>query len=117
MLATCHCTRCRKVGTSTFVLAKRETFAWVAGEEMVTCFEPGEPYKYARCFCRTCGTSLGEVTSTADSFPVAAHCLDSETGLEVRFHEFVAEKPAWFVIGDNAKQFDGHPSPSPSSRP
>jgi hypothetical protein len=32
-----------------------------------------------------------------------------EVELENAFHEFVSEKPDWFKIGDNAKQFDGHP--------
>lgn len=109
MMATYHCSRCRKVGASTFVFVRRDTFAWVTGEDNVSCFEPTAPYKYARCFCRTCGTALGEINSTEDSFPVAANCLDSDTGLRVRFHEFVAEKPEWLEIGDHAKQFEGHP--------
>ncbi|MBN8814839.1 MAG: GFA family protein [Sphingomonas sp.] len=109
MMATCHCSRCRKLGASTFVFVKRETFRWIAGDDAVVRFQPVAPYKYTRAFCGTCGTALGEVGSDADSFPIAADTLDVDPGVRVRFHEFVAEKPAWVMICDDAKQFDGHP--------
>jgi hypothetical protein len=68
MMATCHCSRCRKLGASAFVFIRRETFRWIA----------------------------------ADVFEV-------DPGLRVRFHEVVAEKPLRVTIGDNVKQFAGHP--------
>ena len=111
MMGTCHCTRCRKVGASTFVFVRKEDLIWIQGRDQVQLFESASPYKYGRCFCRVCGTSLGEILSEADSFPIAANALDSELGLRNRFHEFVAEKPAWYAICDDAKQFDGHPDP------
>ncbi len=109
MMATCHCSRCRKVGASTFVFVKREDLRWLAGQDHVERFEPGAAYTYARCFCRICGTALGEILSDSDSFPIAANALDVEPSIRNRFHEFVAEKPAWYEIGDDAKRFDGHP--------
>ena len=112
MMGTCHCTRCRKVGASTFVFVKKEDLKWIQGRDHVQLFEPVSPYKYGRCFCRICGTSLGEILSEADSFPIAVNVLDSELSLRPRFHEFVAEKPSWYEICDDAKQFDRHPAPS-----
>ena len=112
MMATCHCTRCRKVGASTFVFVKKDDLTWVQGRDQVRRYEPVVPYTYPRCFCGTCGTSLGEILSEDDSFPIAANCLDDDVGLKPRFHEFVAEKPAWYDIRDQAKQFDGHPDPA-----
>jgi hypothetical protein len=111
MMATCHCTRCRKVGASTFVFVRKEDLRWIRGRDHVQLFEPASPYKYGRCFCKTCGTSLGEILSEADSFPIAASALDSGLGLNLknRFHEFVAEKPSWYEICDDARQYDGHP--------
>ncbi len=109
MMATCHCTRCRKVGASTFVFVRKDDLKWVQGRDQVALFEPSSSYKYGRCFCRICGTSLGEILSEADSFPIAANAIDSPLGLKNRFHEFVAEKPSWYQICDDAKQFDGHP--------
>jgi hypothetical protein len=109
MMGTCHCTRCRKLGASTFVFVKREAFTLVAGAEFVATYSPEEPYKYNRCFCSRCGTALGEITSTHESFPVAANCFDDELGMTNLFHEFVKEKPGWYGIGDEAKQFAEHP--------
>ena len=112
MMGTCHCSRCRKVGASTIAFVKKADLKWIRGKEHVALYRPSPPYKYGRCFCKICGTSLGEILSEEDSFPIAANALDTEVGLKNQFHEFVAEKPAWYEIGDNAKQFVGHPESS-----
>ena len=112
MMGTCHCSRCRKVGASAIVFVKKEDLKWIQGREHVALYQPPAPYKYGRCFCRICGTSLGEILSDEDTFPIAANALDTEVGLENQFHEFVAEKPSWYRICDDAKQFEGHPTAS-----
>lgn len=109
MMGTCHCTRCRKVGASTLVFVKKQDLRWIQGREQVQLFAPVAPYKYGRCFCKICGTSLGEILSQDESFPIAANALDGEIGLKNSFHEFVSEKPSWCQICDGAKQFAGHP--------
>ena len=109
MMGTCHCSRCRKAGASTIVFVKRETLTWVQGKENVTRYQPPAPYKYGRCFCKTCGSALGEILSDEDSFPIAANALDSAITTRNQFHEFVAEKPDWYKICDGASQSDGHP--------
>ncbi len=110
MMGTCHCSRCRKVGVSTFVFVKDDDLHWISGRNEVQRYEPLPPYKYARCFCKICGTGLGEIISEQSSFPIAANLLDTDPGVRNRFHEFVAEKPAWYDICDEAKQFEGHPT-------
>ena len=109
MMATCHCSRCRKVGASTFVFVKAEDLRWVEGRDQITRYEPAPPYQYARCFCRICGTALGEIVSDQPSFPIAANALDDDPIVRNRFHEFVSEKPVWYDICDEAKQFEAHP--------
>ncbi len=109
MMGMCHCTRCRKVGASALVFVARESLSWIRGRDIVSTYTPDAPYKYARCFCSICGTSLGEILSEEDSFPISGHCLDSDPVVRNTFHEFVAEKPEWYVIGDDAVQFEGHP--------
>ena len=109
MIGTCHCSRCRKLGASTIIFVKKEHLIWVQGKENVGLYQPEAPYKYPRCFCKTCGSSLGEILSEEDSFPIAANALDTAFDIQNQLHEFVAEKPAWFVIGDDAKQSAGHP--------
>ena len=109
MMGTCHCSRCRKVGASTLVFVKSDTFRITRGRDQISTYKAEPPYKYDRCFCATCGSALGEILSEAALFPVAANCLDGDIGLENAFHEFVSEKPSWLIIGDEAKQFDEHP--------
>ncbi|MCJ8324310.1 MAG: GFA family protein [Rhizobiales bacterium] len=110
MMGTCHCTRCRKVGASTIVFVKKEDLKWVQGKEQVVVFQPHPPYKYERCFCKLCGTSLGEILSDLASFPIAANALDSGLDVKNSHHEFVDEKPAWYKICDDAKQSKDHPT-------
>ena len=109
MMGTCYCTRCRKIGATTFVFVTRNAFELVSGAESIGTYKPEAPYKYNRCFCTKCGTSLGEVTSLDESFPVAANCFDDELQITNMFHEFVKEKPSWYAICDEAKQFLEHP--------
>lgn len=109
MMGTCHCSRCRKVGASTLVFVKSETFRITKGRDQISTYLAEPPYKYDRCFCSVCGSALGEVLSKDDTFPLAANCIDGDIGLENKFHEFVSEKPSWLKIGDAAKQFDEHP--------
>ena len=109
MMATCHCTRCRKVGAATFVFVTNEAFALTAGEDAIAFYRPEEGYRYTRSFCSRCGTALGEIGGEGDSFPIPANCFDDSLDLTVRFHEFVTEKPAWLSICDDAKQFDRYP--------
>ncbi len=110
MMGTCHCSRCRKVGASTIVFVRKQDLTWLQGKEHVVLYRPQAPHKYGRCFCGICGTSLGEILSQEDSFPIAANALDTEFGLRNQFHEFVADKPGWYEICDEAPRSDGHPS-------
>lgn len=114
MMGTCHCTRCRKVGASVLVFVERTSFRWIQGEESVAHYLPEPPYQYTRCFCKKCGTALGEPTSQADMFPIAANCLDSDLAIKNQFHEFIDEKPTWYHVCDDAKQFAKHPVSSNS---
>ena len=109
MMGTCHCSRCRKVGASTLVFVKSATFQITKGREEISTYLAQAPYKYNRCFCRVCGSALGEVLSEEQTFPLAANCIEGDIELENTFHEFVAEKPSWLKIGDTAKQFPKHP--------
>lgn len=110
MMGMCHCTRCRKVGASVMAFVKADTFTITQGREKISVYKAEHPYKYDRCFCSICGTSLGEVFSPENTFPISANCIDDEINIENQFHEFVAEKPNWLTIGDEAKQFAEHPS-------
>ncbi len=108
-MAVCHCSRCRKAGGSTTVAVLAEQFSWLRGEELVERYDHEPPYHLVRCFCRVCGTYLGEPDLEAGGFPVAANALDDDPGLHPILHEHVADKPDWVQIPDDAPQYDGHP--------
>lgn len=109
MMGTCHCTRCRKHGASTLVFVERDSFALVSGADAVVTYRPAAPYKYNRCFCSHCGTSLGDITADSPFFPVSANCFDDELGIGNQFHMFVKDKPSWYGICDDAQQFPENP--------
>jgi hypothetical protein len=109
-IAACHCTRCRKVGGTPFALVNAESFELLSGRDQIVQYDPESPFKYLRCFCGKCGTSLGEMISGEKLFPVPVNCFDEDLSAEIRFHEHVATKPSWYVIPEGAKQFEGDPS-------
>jgi hypothetical protein len=109
-MGTCHCSRCRKVGASTILLIKKDSLTITSGRESIATYSPEKNYKYKRNFCKNCGTSLGEIISIDEMFPIPANTIDTDLPLPVSFHEFVSEKPKWYEICDTAKQFLGHPT-------
>jgi hypothetical protein len=109
MMGTCHCSRCRKLGASTFVFVRTAAIRIISGEDHLAHYRPEAPYKYTRSFCRKCGTAVGELDSTEAAVPISANCLDGDPGVRNKFHEFVSEKPEWYQICDSAQQFSHHP--------
>lgn len=109
MMGTCHCSRCRKAGASTFVFVEPDSLRWLQGSDLIARLEPEPPFQFRRSFCSRCGTALGEPHDPSKSFILAANCLDDDPGLRNHFHEFVADKPAWYEIHDAARQFAGYP--------
>lgn len=97
-LGMCHCSRCRKVGASAIFFTKRDNLEITAGRDAIAVYLPEKPHKYERCFCKHCGTSLGEILSDLDSFPIAANTLDDPVPMTVSFHEWVEEKPQWLAL-------------------
>lgn len=110
MMGTCHCSRCRKLGSSTIVFVKKESFNLLQGKEFIQTYTPESPFAYARTFCKRCGTALGEIGSNSESFPVPVNCLDDDPVLRNQFHVFVSSKPVWYKICDSATQFQENPT-------
>lgn len=94
MVGICHCSRCRKVGSSTYAYVRAEAFSWVAGRGRVKRYRPPPPFAFDRCFCKTCGTALGDPFG-GRILAISADCLDDELGLVVDFHEYRSDRPAW----------------------
>ena len=83
-LAECHCSRCRKVGATPFAMIASSTFELLSGRDKIKAFSPVPPFMYQRMFCEVCGTSLGELTSEDEMFPIPANCFDDDLGRPAR---------------------------------
>jgi hypothetical protein len=77
------------------LFVSRAQFSLLAGEEHIQTIVPRAPYTYARSFCRSCGTALGEPMSPDESFPINAQCLDDDPGIAHSFHDFTEDRPVW----------------------
>lgn len=110
IMGTCHCSRCRKIGSSVLVIIEKDSLKINKGLDVIGTYKAIQPFKYFRNFCKICGTALGEILSTEKSFPISAQCLDDDPIVRNTFHEFVSCKPAWYEICDSAKQFSEHPT-------
>jgi hypothetical protein len=60
-------------------------------------------------FVAKCGSSLGEILSQNNEFPVAVNALDADLGINMRFHEQVAAKPSWQLTHECVALFDADP--------
>lgn len=108
-LTYCHCSRCRKVGGQANLTVRAEDFRWVSGAELVARYRADPPFHLVRCFCRVCGSYLGEPEASPKLFPIAASALDEDPGVRPVLHEHVAGKAPWYEILDGLPQYEGDP--------
>ncbi|MBP3127716.1 GFA family protein [Thalassospira sp. ER-Se-21-Dark] len=106
-LSYCHCSRCRKAAGvfSAVVIGKADDLHMLTGEEVIGRYK-GPDAKFDRCFCKECGTSLGDLSS-GDIYVVAASALDDDPKVRPSVHIHTASKPAWYDIKDDLLKFDG----------
>lgn len=111
-LSYCHCSRCRKAAGvfSAVLVGKAEHLTITEGEVAIAQIEPGPDWKFKRCFCRDCGTSLGDMV-TGDIYVVAASALDDDPGIRPMAHIHTAAKPDWYDILDGVPEFPGDYAP------
>lgn len=106
---SCHCSRCRKAFSSqanAYGLVDPEQFRWVQGEEYLTTY-PAEG-EFGKRFCRICGSALCGIAH-GRVHGITLGCLDSDEGLEIEAHIFVASKAAWEVMPEGVRQYDEFP--------
>lgn len=107
-LSYCHCSRCRKAAGvfSAVLVGKAGDLQVTQGEDMIAKYKPGPDWKFERCFCKECGSSLGDLV-TGDIYVVAASALDDDPGIRPIGHIHTDSKPAWYEIQDDLKKFEG----------
>ena len=107
-LSFCHCSRCRKASGifSTVLIGKADDLRVTEGQDQIAKLIPGPEGKHERCFCKECGTSLGDM-AIGDIYVVAASALDDDPGIRPSLHIHTASKPNWYEITDDLKKFEG----------
>ena len=111
-LSYCHCSRCRKAAGvfSAVVIGKADDFHLLTGEEVIGRYR-GPDAKFDRCFCKECGTSLGDLSS-GEVYVVAASALDDDPKIRPSIHIYTASKPDWYEITDDLIKFEGNYIPA-----
>ncbi len=107
-LSYCHCSRCRKAAGvfSAVLIGKADDLSITEGQDEIAKFIPDPEWKLERCFCKKCGTSLGDM-ATGDIYVVAASALNDDPKIRPTLHIHTASKPDWYDIVDDLKKFEG----------
>src|SRR5262249_48535621 len=86
----CHCSRCRKSGSSAFIaelVFDASDFRWAMGESLVRTYEAPvreKPPGYRRPFCKMCG---GPVPTVAGNIiKIMGGTLEDDPGLQPQRH-------------------------------
>ena len=107
-LSYCHCSRCRKTAGvfSAVLIGKAEDLQVIAGQDIIIKVPTDPKWKLDRCFCKECGTSLGDM-ATGDIYVIAASALDDDPGIKPTIHIHTGSKPDWYQIDDDLQKFEG----------
>lgn len=107
-LSYCHCSRCRKAAGifSAVLIGKADDLLITAGHDEIAKFMAATDAKFERCFCKECGTSLGDMAA-GDVYVIAASALDDDPKIRPTLHIHTASKPEWYEIVDDLKKFEG----------
>ncbi|MGL1921310.1 MAG: GFA family protein [Hyphomicrobiales bacterium] len=114
-LSYCHCSRCRKAAGvySAVLVGKADDLLITQGHDDIAKFSPGKDWKFERCFCKNCGTSLGDM-ATGDIYVIAASALVDDPKIRPSAHIHTASKPDWYEIIGDLQKFEGDYIPDKS---
>jgi len=104
----CHCRICQKTSGApaiAFTTARRDKFAWTAGEDQLQTYA-SSGFGHRR-FCGRCGSLLAiEVAFQPDEIDVACASLDDPEAAPPAFHIFCKDAIGWAPIDDALPRFD-----------
>ena len=108
-IGMCHCSKCRKVsGTASnaTLMASRENFWWVSGEDALMKFAMEDGWGAWRC--SVCGSPVPKLHPGGGAYWVPVGLLDSDPGVRIAGNIFVGSKAPWDEIGgEEPKLRDG----------
>lgn len=107
----CHCSQCRRLhgaAFATFAGVERNDFSYLRGETELATFASSKSHQ--RMFCRNCGSNIMvTITDEPDAFYLAMGTINGNPPCPPPYHIFVGSKAPWFIIKDDAEQFDTFP--------
>lgn len=109
---TCHCSRCRKAGSSAnvaYLATVLDGLHYVSGEESLTKYKVPDARFFQHWFCTTCGSSLPRKDHERGMVIVPMGTLDDDPGVRPSMHIFVGSRAAWDEIADDLPTFDEAP--------
>ena len=108
----CYCNRCQKKSGSAFaslIFTTPDKIQWLAGEALVSTFDLANAERFRNNFCSKCGSQVPYASRDNSYLVVPAGFLDMEPDISPSANIFCAEKPQWFVLGQQADCFAGYP--------
>jgi hypothetical protein len=101
-IIVCHCSRCRRWGGHAWAgtAVPMQRFRFDSGEAEVRWFHESE--RFSRGFCGLCGSAMFFRPSDLSRMSVTAGSLDSQTGLTLAAHVFIADKGDYYETPQDA---------------
>ena len=100
----CHCGQCRKTTGNFFTATNSHVDAVNISEDRGLAWYKSSDVA-ERGFCKSCGSNLFWRPFGRDYISITAGSLDGDTGLHIKEHIYVADKPVWYDITDGKPQF------------
>lgn len=101
----CHCSKCRKAfggASSAAAFVEEGRFDWLQGAESVREFRCDTGF--TRRFCPDCGSLLPQYLADYRMHWVPVGLLDSDPGIPLKRHLYVASKAAWEILDAETRQ-------------
>lgn len=109
----CHCSRCRKFTGSAHaanLFTRPEDLEWLAGEDAVGRFDLQAEPGFLTAFCKNCGSSLPNMSSTGRFWVVPAGTLDDDPEARPARSIFWGSRAPWFLGTDELSRHDELPA-------
>ncbi len=106
----CHCRTCRKSHAAAFASTARvhrSEFAWLRGEDLLTCFE-SSPGKLRR-FCSQCGSHVVAERLAEDQVILRVATLDDDPASRPAASIWRSHEVPWLERNDATPSFDEAP--------
>jgi hypothetical protein len=106
---TCHCSRCRKAGSSAHMSGLGTSFDGVRftrGEDQIVTYKVPEARYFKQAFCRVCGSPMPRRDAERQVTIVPMGSLDDDPGVRPTAHIYAGSRAAWDPIADGLPQFE-----------